>query len=86
MSEADTVAGAIDGLANPPAFMLLDLMLPDGNGIDVLRHIRASNLPITVCVVTGCGTDMLDEATRAGADHAFTKPLDVRRLMTVMTG
>jgi hypothetical protein len=28
---------------------------------------------------------MVDEATQAGADHAFTKPLDVNRLMAVMT-
>jgi DNA-binding response OmpR family regulator len=85
VSEACTVADAIAGLAQRPAWMLLDLMLPDGNGIDVLRRARSEQLPVTVCVITGCGCEMIDEACRAGADHSFTKPLDVRRLMALMT-
>jgi DNA-binding response OmpR family regulator len=85
VSEAGTVAEALSELSREPAWILLDLMLPDGNGIDVLRRVRATKLSTTVCVITGCGSDMVDEATRAGAHHAFTKPLDVRRLMSIMT-
>ena len=85
VSEAATVAEAIAELAGKPAWILLDLMLPDGNGVDVLRRAREAGLSATVCVITGCGPDMIDDAMRAGAHHAFTKPLDVGRLMAVMT-
>jgi DNA-binding response OmpR family regulator len=87
VSEAGTVGEAITALsADAPSWILLDLMLPDGNGIDVLHRVRGARMSSTVCVITGCGPDMVDEATQAGADHAFTKPLDVHRLMAVMTG
>ena len=60
-------------------------MLPDGCGISVLRKLRDAQAPSTVCVITGCAdSQVLGEARRAGAEHTFTKPLDVGRLMTVM--
>jgi len=85
VSEAATVAEAIDALsAAEPDWVLLDLMLPDGCGLDVLRKVQSADAPTRVCVVTGCGTDLLNQARRAGAEHTFTKPLDVSRLMTVL--
>src|SRR4051812_47110870 len=41
VSEAATVAEAIEALAHPPTWILLDLMLPDGCGINVLRQVTA---------------------------------------------
>jgi DNA-binding response OmpR family regulator len=87
VSEAASVAEAMDGIAQPPPpqWILLDLMLPDGCGINVLRKARAEQMPCTVCVITGCAdSQLLAEARRAGAEHTFTKPLDVERLMTLM--
>ena len=86
VSEAATVADALAGIGRAPApqWVLLDLMLPDGCGISVLDQIRAAELPCTVCVITGCDSHLLNLARRAGAEHAFTKPLDVERLMNVM--
>lgn len=71
-------------LSPPPQWILLDLMLPDGSGVSVIRKVKSDRLPSRVCVVTGCATDLLAEARSAGADHAFVKPLDVERLMTVL--
>ena len=84
MSEAATVAEAIDALEARPDWVLLDLMLPDGCGLDVLRKVQSADAPTRVCVVTGCGNDLLNQASRAGAEHTFTKPLDVNRLITVL--
>ena len=84
MSEAATVAEAMTALADPFDWVLLDLMLPDGCGLDVLRRLRAAAAATKVCIVTGCGTELLDQARRAGAEHTFTKPLDVSELMTVL--
>ena len=85
MREVGTVAAAMAELARRPAWVLLDLMLPDGNGIDVLRRAREEKMSCTVCVITGCGTEAVDETMRAGADYAFTKPLNIQRLMALMT-
>src|SRR5688500_2606689 len=87
VSEAATVAEAMACVEQtpPPQWILLDLMLPDGCGISVLQKVRAAALPCTICVITGCAdSQLLGEARRAGAEHTFTKPLDVGRLMTVM--
>jgi DNA-binding response OmpR family regulator len=87
VSEAATVAEAMACVEQtpPPQWILLDLMLPDGCGISVLQKVRAAAMPCTICVITGCAdSQLLGEARRAGAEHTFTKPLDVGRLMTVM--
>lgn len=56
--------------------VLLDLRLPDGNGIDLLRRIRASKSAAKVAVTT-CATEpqVLEELEAAGPDAIFTKPL-----------
>lgn len=87
MSEAASVAEAMTAIQTVPApqWILLDLMLPDGCGIAVLRHVRAARLGSTVCVITGCAdASLLADARRAGAEHTFTKPLDVEALMALM--
>jgi DNA-binding response OmpR family regulator len=85
VSEAGTVLDAITALnRHPPDWILLDLMLPDGCGISVLKKVQADALPSKVCIVTGCAWDMLNEARKAGAEHTFTKPLDLGKLMGVL--
>jgi DNA-binding response OmpR family regulator len=50
---ATTVTEALDSLARPPRFILLDLMLPDGDGEAVLRRVRDENIPSRVGVSSG---------------------------------
>ena len=52
---AGTVAGALEALEAGPAFcgILLDLRLPDGEGIAVLERVRARGLMTRVAVCTG---------------------------------
>lgn len=83
--EAATVADALAWLADePPHWMLLDLMLPDGCGIEILRKVRADGMATKTCVITGCAAAMLNEAREAGAAHTFVKPLDVEQLVSLM--
>jgi DNA-binding response OmpR family regulator len=88
VSEAATVAEAFARLGKnappPPQWILLDLMLPDGSGISVIRKVCAEQIPSRVCVVTGCAADVIADARAAGAEHALTKPLDVKRLMSIL--
>ena len=68
------------------------MMLPDGFGTEVLRVIRGrgetgdDDAPAPrVCVITGCGTDLITEARLLGAEQVLTKPLDVDRLIELLT-
>jgi DNA-binding response OmpR family regulator len=84
VTEASTIAQALAALSPPPAWILLDLMLPDGCGIDVLHAVKARRLPSRVCLVTGCSSHVVREAERAGAEYTFIKPLEVEKLMAVL--
>ncbi|MBK6282329.1 MAG: response regulator [Draconibacterium sp.] len=53
---------------------ILDLNLPDGNGIDCLSYIRQNNLQIAVIILTGSGNEeSAIAALKAGADDYLTK-------------
>ena len=84
VSEAGTVAGAVTQLAQRPDWVLLDLMLPDGCGTEVLRKAREAGGGCRVCVVTGCGPDRTAAVKALGPDALLGKPLDVGRLLRVL--
>jgi DNA-binding response OmpR family regulator len=73
-----TVAGAIECLRlNPYALVVLDLGLPDGNGLEVCRKLRADGLTTRVLILTA--RDTLSDKVGgldAGADDYLTKPFD----------
>ncbi|HYI97932.1 MAG TPA: sigma-54 dependent transcriptional regulator [Bryobacteraceae bacterium] len=55
---------------------MLDVKLPDGNGIDLLREIRMKGISAPVLMISGHGTiSEAVEATRAGAYDFLEKPL-----------
>jgi CheY-like chemotaxis protein len=57
VTSAATVGEALSQLEPAPDCVLLDLMLPDGDGETVLRRVREQNLPSRVIVTTGCEDD-----------------------------
>jgi two-component system KDP operon response regulator KdpE len=72
---AQTVQEALDAAAlRAPDAAIVDLILPDGNGIDVCRSIREwSQMPILVLSAVGEETEKV-RALDAGADDYVTKP------------
>ena len=79
---AESVADAMKRLEQRPECVLLDLMLPDGNGSVVLQHIRDQGLPIRVAVMTGASNwQALLNHGRLQPDTLFTKPLDLNRVL-----
>jgi DNA-binding NtrC family response regulator len=82
---ARSLAEAREHLAGHEAdLVLVDLMLPDGDGISLLREIK-DKTNSDVVVVSGSATlDSAIEALRLGALDYLTKPLDNRRLKAVL--
>ena len=79
---ASTGASAImEALSYKPEVMILDLGLPDTDGIEVIKKIRAwSNMPIIVVWARSEDTDKV-AALDAGADDYLTKPFSVDELL-----
>jgi two-component system KDP operon response regulator KdpE len=80
--QAASVEEALDAAAlHPPAAAIVDLVLPDGDGIDVTRSLRAwSQMPILVLSAVG-EEDEKVRALEAGADDYVTKPFGPRELV-----
>ena len=61
--------------------VILDLMLPDGSGLELLRCLRAARSPTPVLVLTArLDVDDRVDALDTGADDYLTKPFDLREL------
>jgi len=62
--------------------IFLDVMLPDGNGLDLLRFILGRNRRQTVVMISGhADVDMAVEAIHAGAYDFIEKPLSLDRVL-----
>ena len=67
--------------SNSYDFCLTDLRLPDGSGLDIVRHIAKAGLSTPVAVITAHGNmDLAIEALKFGAFDFVNKPLELPRL------
>jgi DNA-binding NtrC family response regulator len=90
--EGYTVATAATGThgieqvsARPFDAVLLDLMLPDRNGLDVLEEIRRLDDELPVVMITAFGTiESAIAATKRGAFHYFPKPFKNDEVLAVL--
>lgn len=82
VSEADSVRQALkDAATDPPLMVLLDLGLPDGDGVQFIRDLRGwSDVPIIVLSARTTEADKVS-ALDAGADDYLTKPFGVAELL-----
>src|SRR3984893_15849933 len=79
---AETGAQALDLAAvRPPEAAIIDLVLPDGDGIELTRRLREwSEMPIIVLSAVGEESQKV-RALEAGADDYVTKPFGTRELI-----
>ena len=74
-------AAVMEATSHNPDIILLDLGLPDMDGIDIIKKIRTwSDVPIIVISARSEDTDKI-EALDAGADDYLTKPFSVEELL-----
>ena len=81
-----TAGTAAEGLASyratRPQVILLDLMLPDRDGLDLMRDMLAERPDLNVIVITANGSiNKAVEAMRAGAHEFLVKPFDETRFL-----
>lgn len=71
----------LEAVSKQPDIMILDLGLPDMDGVDIIKKVRAwSNMPIIVVSARSEDRDKID-ALDAGADDYLTKPFSVDELL-----
>ncbi len=66
--------------ASPPDLAILDITLPDGNGLDVLRSVAERRIPV---IMLTARTEEIDRIVglEMGADDYITKPFSVREVV-----
>lgn len=70
-----------------PDAILLDIMLPDGNGLDICREMRTKTelAEVPIIMISAHAPPMTLEAEIAGATAYLMKPIQLQALKTVLT-
>ena len=81
--EADSAEKALTAIeARKPEIVILDLGLPDQDGLDVIRRIRGSGSKLPIVVLSSRGDERGKvEALELGADDYVTKPFGIAELV-----
>lgn len=70
---------------NRPDIAILDYSLPDGNALELLPRLKASDSSIPIVILTGHGSiDLAVRAIKEGADQFLTKPVQMQALLVVI--
>lgn len=81
LTAPDGTSAVMEASSHNPDVVLLDLGLPDMDGVEIIQKIRTwSNMPIIVISARSEDTDKID-ALDAGADDYLTKPFSVEELL-----
>lgn len=69
------------GLSQQVDLVILDMGLPDGDGLDVIRAIRDAGLATPILVLTGLAERDVVTCLEAGADDYMRKPFEFEELL-----
>jgi DNA-binding NtrC family response regulator len=82
----DALTGARLAAKESPDVILADVWLPDASGVDLLRVLTKADPRTPVVLMSAHGSvDLAIESMRQGAKDYLTKPLDYRRLKTLLS-
>lgn len=84
-ANAKREAEALITTDTPFDLALIDLRLPDGDGLDLMTKLRAAHPACQVIILTGHGTiENAVKATQMGAYHFITKPFNMEELVSIV--
>ncbi len=88
LADARLRLAAREAAGDLPDVLLVDVRLPDGNGLELLGEVRARGLPVAVVMLTGSGDEALVVAAlRSGADDYVVKAgAYIERLPATLAG
>jgi len=67
------------------SLVLLDIKMPQINGLDVLKHLKKTNPHTKVVIVSGYkSVETAAEASRIGADDYITKPFEKKEVLEIV--
>ncbi len=83
---AFTLAGARESVSlRSYDAVIIDQILPDGSGIDLIRELRATNADMAIVVITGAAdVPLAVKAMQEGADNFLPKPLRLDNLLFIL--
>jgi len=86
VSEADTCGKAEEVfLSSSFDAIVVDYMLPDGKGLDLMLRLKATDPDVPFIMLTGHGTiDLAVQAMKVGAEHFLTKPVKLQTLLVLL--
>ena len=71
--------------SSPPDVVLLDMLMPGMNGLEVLKRVKRDHPQVRVILLTGRGSWDSIQGIREGAYDCLMKPIQIEELMQVMT-
>jgi DNA-binding NtrC family response regulator len=86
VEEAENLVSAQEAFKrHRPDLVVMDFSLPDGDGLGLLRSLKALDAAVPVVMLTGHGTiDLAVSAIKEGAEQFFTKPVELPALLVVI--
>ena len=79
---SDGITALIEVGRAKPDLLILDIMIPGVDGVQVCRRIKAGPAASTVIIAISGQPEMEKKILQAGADVFMTKPLDLEKLHT----
>ncbi|HVZ73288.1 MAG TPA: response regulator [Polyangia bacterium] len=84
---ADPAAALAEAARAPFAYAVVDLKMPGGSGLDVVRALAARDVGTRIVVLTGYGSiASAVEAMHGGATNYLSKPADADEIIAALTG
>jgi len=75
-------------IANPPRVLITEILMPEGDGIELIASVKRSHPDVGIIAATERGylrgLDLLDLASKVGADAVLGKPLEAERLLAAV--
>jgi len=66
------------------SLVITDMVMPDINGLDLLKEIKKLDSNIPVVIITGFGSEVIEEAIQAGADGYIEKPFKIEDIKNIL--